>query len=284
MVNWYLGTMGFSYKDWSRVFYPESMAPRKYLGHYSRAFNAVEIDSTFYGTPRIETVQHWLRTTPEDFQICVKTPRKITHELMLQNSFEEMSEFVGILRTLNSKLGVILIQFPPSFTLDGQFHNLETFLTQLRSDMPVAQGIRFAVEFRHRSWYTPRTAEMLGQYQVCWTATEYPNLPNTIYRTTDYLYMRWIGQHGTYHHHDRERVDKTSQFVRWMEHTQQYLDDVNAVYGFFNNDYAGHAPETCNKFKTIVGLPIKPLHPPGALKRCRIRQLKAKQLNGPSFH
>ena len=42
--------MGFSYKDWNGVFYPDGMPPREYLGHYSTVFDSVELDSTFYGT------------------------------------------------------------------------------------------------------------------------------------------------------------------------------------------------------------------------------------------
>ncbi|MCK5314970.1 MAG: DUF72 domain-containing protein [Anaerolineales bacterium] len=262
MVAWYLGTMGFSYKDWERVFYPERLSSRNYLRHYSRYFNAVEIDSTFYGTPRLETVRQWAGITPHDFQICVKTPRRITHESMLKDSVEEMREFVRVVSELGEKLGVILIQFPPSFTCQGFFEILEEFLSHLRSSIAEAKDIRFAVEFRHLSWYTIKTAEMLGNYQVCWTATEYPKLPNKIHKTTDYLYIRWIGQHGTYLHHDREVEDKISQLERWWELIQDNITSIDSIYGFFNNDYSGHAPVTCNKFKSITGLPTKTLRPP----------------------
>ena len=81
MTNWYLGTMGFSYPDWAGTFYPDTLAQRNYLGHYSRFFNAVEIDSTFYGTPRLTTVKRWATSTPADFRFCPKTPRMITHEV-----------------------------------------------------------------------------------------------------------------------------------------------------------------------------------------------------------
>jgi uncharacterized protein YecE (DUF72 family) len=262
MVAWYLGTMGFGYKDWERVFYPDRLSSRNYLRYYSRYFNAVEIDSTFYGTPRLSTVRHWAGITPHDFKICVKTPRRITHELMLKDAVEEMRDFVRVIIELGEKLGVILIQFPPSFTHNRYFNRLEEFLLRLRSSLGKIKDIRFAVEFRHLSCYTTTTAVMLGSYQVCWTATEYPKLPGKIYKTTDYLYIRWIGQHGTYQHHDREREDKTSQLIQWWEQIQDNISNIDAIYGFFNNDYSGHAPVTCNKFKSITGLPTKTLKPP----------------------
>lgn len=262
MVSFYLGTMGFSYKDWERVFYPVGTSPRNYLRHYSKYFNAVEIDSTFYGTPRLKTIEQWAAITPKNFQICVKTPRKITHELMLDNALDEMREFIRVIKKLGRKLGVILIQFPPSFSFGSYYEKLEDFLSQMRARPEASEDIRFAVEFRHISWHTRNTAQMLEKYHVCWAATEYPQMPGEIYRTTEFLYIRWIGQHGTYPQHDQERVDKTSQLEQWWQRIDEHIHDIGALYGFFNNDYSGHAPVTCNKFKNIVGLPTKNIKPP----------------------
>ena len=57
MTLWYLGDMGFSDKDWQGVFYPVGMKPRNYFQHYSKAFIAVEVDATFYGTPKFEVLK-----------------------------------------------------------------------------------------------------------------------------------------------------------------------------------------------------------------------------------
>lgn len=262
MVTMHLGTMGFSYNDWERVFYPDGLPASNYLKHYSKYFNAVEIDSTFYGTPRLSTVKQWAMVTPHDFRICVKTPRKVTHDLMLNQALDDMREFVRTITQLGQKLGVILIQFPPSFTF-GRFNNrLADFLFRLRTSPEAGKATRFAVEFRHQSWYTMKTSKMLEKFDVCWAATEYPGLPTDICRTSDFLYIRWIGRHGTYKHHGHEREDKSPQLQQWWGRIYKHMNDVDAVYGFFNNDYSGHAPATCNKFKNIAGLPIKNLKPP----------------------
>jgi uncharacterized protein YecE (DUF72 family) len=65
-MEWYIGTMGFSYKDWVGVFYPEGLGAREYLTYYSRIFNAVEIDSSFYGTPRLSSIERWAARTAMD--------------------------------------------------------------------------------------------------------------------------------------------------------------------------------------------------------------------------
>jgi uncharacterized protein YecE (DUF72 family) len=255
MTNWYLGTMGFSYADWAGPFYPETLAQGKYLGYYSRFFNAAEIDSTFYGTPRLTTVKRWLAATPADFRFCLKTPRTITHEKSLQSAHLDMAEFLTVVRELKEKLGVILIQLPPSFGID-QFDVLNTFLKELPTDL------RFAVEFRHASWHRSQTEDLLRSHKVCWAATEYPNLPRGAKRTTDFIYFRLIGRHGQFSHHDREQIDRSANLHWWHQHLRTHLTHVDAVYGFFNNDYAGFGPGSCNQFKTLAGLDAPKLQPP----------------------
>jgi len=258
MAEWRLGTMGFGYKDWQEIFYPAGIGSRDYLGHYSKIFNAVEMDTTFYGTPRQSTVDGWSAAVSQDFRFCAKVPRIITHELELVGAAAAMKEFTDALLPLGDKLGAVLIQLPPSFDIT---HHLT--LAAFLEDLPnTAAGVRVAIEFRHPSWYNEQTASLLRSLAVCWAATEYPHLPRQIYVTTDFLYIRWIGQHGTYDHHSHERVDKTPELETWLRQIQAVLDGINIVFGFFNNDYAGFAAGTCNRFKEIAGLPFEPFTPP----------------------
>ncbi|MCI0399498.1 MAG: DUF72 domain-containing protein [Chloroflexi bacterium] len=256
MVDWYLGTMGFSYKeDWSGVFYPEGLPQRDFLAYYSQFFNAVELDSTFYGTPRTEYVERWAAATPAEFKFCAKVPREITHDLRLANAADLMNTFVDTMRLLGDKLGAILVQLPPDFAFD-QIHTLAVFLRHLPPD------VRYAVEFRHPSWHATATGQLLQNHRACWVSTDYVHLPQRVYVTTDFIYIRWIGRHGQYEVKDHERVDMTPRLQAWYEDIQNRLDGINTIYGFFNNDYAGHSPATCNRFKAIVGLPTQELQPP----------------------
>lgn len=254
--------MGFSYKDWKGVFYPADMQERRYLVYYSRVFKSVEIDSTFYGTPNANSVRRWAAVTPQDFRFCLKVPRQITHEARLVGARDEFNRFVDTAALLGDKLGVILFQFPPSFGA-SRLSVLGDFL----SDLP--KGVRFAVEIRAQSWYTAKDetgdlalARVLEQFGVCWAATEYPGLPGRIHLTSDFLYLRWIGQHGTYSDHDHERIDLSENLHAWWQHIQVFLGRVDTLYGYFNNDYAGFAAGTANRFKRIAGLPFKTLKPP----------------------
>ena len=254
-MDWYFGTMGFSWKDWQGVFYPEGIESRDFLAYYSRYFNAVEIDSTFYGIPRESYVKRWAEVTKLGFKICAKTPKAITHEKVLVDVQDETRAFLNTMRLLGEKLGTILVQFPPSFTAD-QMPALVDFLGLLPDDL------RFAVEFRHQSWYTAKTAELLRSHKISWAATEYTDLPKSVEVTADFLYIRFIGEHGRFKRHDREQADVTQQLKWWWQRIQEQADRVHTVYGFFNNDYAGHAPASVNQFKGMLGLPVEEATPP----------------------
>ncbi|MCB0223636.1 MAG: DUF72 domain-containing protein [Anaerolineae bacterium] len=247
MVEWYLGTVGFSYKDWNGVFYPPGTAARQYLAHYSQIFNSVELDSTFYGTPPPERVQQWAMTAPPGFKFSVKTPRQITHDLRLIGAIEPMMTFLETMNLLGDKLGPVLIQLPPSLTI-GAIDTVNDFITALPAEW------RYAVEFRHESWFTPQTAALLAAHRICWVSTEYVDVPKQVVPTTDFLYIRWLGRHGQFEYKGQEQIDVTPQLHWWIDQLQPHLPRFETIYGFFNNDYSGHSPRTCNRFKEMIGL------------------------------
>lgn len=253
-VNWHLGTMGFGYKQWQGIFYPAGMPSRNFLSHYSTRFDAVEIDSTFYGTPRPETVLRWRQATPDQFTFCLKTPKAITHEAPLADGVAAMQAFVETAALLQNKLGCVLIQFGPTFTFN-QAEELNRFLDEL------PQTVCFAVEFRHGSWLREETVALLRPYNICLTATDYIHLPKQITPTADFLYLRFIGPHGQYKTKDKELVDKTADLHAWHEKIKPHLPQFKDIYGFFNNDYSGYSPATCNRFKKMVGLDVEEIRP-----------------------
>lgn len=257
---WCLGTMGFSYSDWQGVFYPLGAKPGDYLHYYSRVFRAVELDSTFYAAPRESQVKRWAQATPPGFLFCAKTPQQITHELRLIDAVDDMKRFVAVMQHLEEKLGAVLLQMPPDFT-SAERDAVERFLPSL------PEGVRFAIEFRHRSWYTSETLELLKAYGVCWAATEYLQLPRDLFRTTDFLYVRWIGQHGRFQNHRAEQLDVSQSLADWKTRLPAEVPHVQRVFGFFNNDFAGFSPATCNRFKVMMGLPTNrfPAEEQGAL-------------------
>lgn len=257
MTTFHLGTMGYGYKDWLGAFYPEKTRPEAYLSLYSRVFDAVEMDTTFYAIPRAEIVERWREQTPDGFVFCPKTPRTITHETKLDNALGLMEEFVQVISLLDNKLGSILIQFPPDFDT-SRAGSLNRFLGRL----PTQSGsvpLRYAVEFRHRSWDTQDTAQLLHDHHVCWTSTEYIIMAARLHRTTDFLYLRFLGRHGAFAQKNRVQKDVLPILEKWRDWLVAELQrekPPTAVYAFFNDDFSGHSPATVNDFKALLSLPV----------------------------
>jgi uncharacterized protein YecE (DUF72 family) len=247
MVDWFLGTIGFTYPEWKGSFYPAGLPGSQSLNYYSRVFNAVEINTTFYGPQPPEQIARWVLATPGNFRFCLKAPRRVTHELRLRDADGEMRMLVDSASGLGEKLGAVLIQLPPSLNASEK-PALEMFLKNL------PEGPRYALEFRHASWYVPGTADLLRSYNVAWVATDYEDLPVEIFQTSDFLYIRWIGKHNVIPHTGREVIDRTARLSGWIERIKSCQPGIQTIFGFFDNDYAGHSPATCSRFKALAGL------------------------------
>ena len=258
-MDWRLGTMGFSYGDWAGPFYPPGTKPGDYLAHYARHFNAVELDTTFHAVPPPDRFRRWAEVTPADFLFAVKTPKAVTHDVPPDRGVGPMLEFLDAARALGEKLGVVLIQYPPHFEAD-QFPQLAAFLAALPRD------VRFAVELRNRTWGARRTLDLLREHRCCLVAAEYLSRPGRIHVTTDFLYVRWVGEHGRFPTHEREQADTTESLNWWKTELDAAAGAASTTWGFFNNDFAGYAVGTCNRFKSILGLPVvEPPAIPGGL-------------------
>ena len=144
---------------------------------------------------------------------------------------------------------MILIQFLPSFDVA----HAKVF-TEFLEQMPRNQT--FAVEFRHPSWYIPQTKDLLSKYDICWAASEFPGVPRKVDLTTDFVFIRLVGQHGRFAAHNREQIDVVPQLEKWWTWIRSRADQVLSVYVFFNDDYSGHAPASANRLKEIMGLPV----------------------------
>ena len=123
----YVGTSGFSYKEWRGVFYPEEIRPADYLKYYRDHFNAVEINSTYYGIPKARVFENMVQNTPDDFEFMVKANKVTTHELSDRDVAEEFNESILPLKE-SGRLSGILAQFPWSFRND---HNNRRYLSEL---------------------------------------------------------------------------------------------------------------------------------------------------------
>src|SRR5262245_49187108 len=158
MANIWLGTSGFSYKEWKDKFYPPDLPAQEMLRFYATRLNAVEIDSTFYRMPTTKTLESWTAATPDGFRFAVKASQQITHRQRLKVPSDALDYFMGAVPTLGARLGLVLFQLPPFFHAD--LARLDAFLSVL------PRGVRTAFEFRHDSWFTPDVYAALERHNV----------------------------------------------------------------------------------------------------------------------
>ncbi len=242
-----IGCSGWSYKDWQGAFYPRDLAPKDYLKFYSKVFNCVEIDSSFYRIPNAFMINQWRNNTPEGFLFSPKLPKKITHDNKLEDSESTLIYFYSMVSKLKEKLGPIAIQLPPSIKLDTHFEVMKKFISQLSPEF------KHAVEFRHKSWFTPEVYGLLKKSNISmvWSLNQYLETPPEV--TADYVYLRLVG--------DREltefkgiQKDRTEDMKRWASVVEETSGKFESGYIFFNNHFAGFSPESANEFRRLLGL------------------------------
>lgn len=237
MNNIFLGTSGWSYREWIGPFYKK--AEKSMLRAHSKVFKTAEINSTFYAYPSKGTVMGWVKYSPINHIFCAKLPKLITHDKKLNLELgveEDLLQFCDLIRPilLNGKLGPLLIQLPPTygFNLD----HLEKFFKILPGEF------RFAVEFRNLSWMKKETWTLLNNYGIAYTIVDEPLLPPEVKVTADFAYFRWHG-HGNRpwfnYHYTKEELEP------WIPKVTQVAKGVKKVYGYFNNHFHGYAVENC---------------------------------------
>lgn len=249
-----IGCQGWSYPEWIGVFYPPGARQEHYLPFYARVFDTVELDTTFYHPPRPSVARSWARHTPDDFVFAAKVPRAITHEAGLAGVAERLDAFARSLDPLGEKLGPLLVQLPAAFRrTDETARTLDAFLAA------APEGIRLAVEFRHRSWQVPATHAALGARGAALAWTEWRDLPEAPEVTADFLYVRWLGDREDIDRVDRVVIDRSASFDRWEAALRRALPRVREVFGYFNNHWAGHSPASAHELKRRLGLaPVDP--------------------------
>jgi uncharacterized protein YecE (DUF72 family) len=240
-----LGTQGFAFDDWVGPFYPPGTAKADYLARYAYHFHTVEIDSTFYGTPRPAVVRGWYDRTPADFVFAAKFPRTITHDKQLAEAEGEGTEFVTVMQGLEEKLAVLTLQFAFDFE-PAQLPRLERFLEGLPS------GPRYAVEVRHRGWLTAAFGQMLRARGVALVLQDLYTMPRMDWLTAPFTVIRWLGRRSDIERFDRLQIDRTRELATWASRVRRFLDAGVDVYGYFNNHFAGHSPGSARQFEEML--------------------------------
>ncbi len=246
----FIGTSGWVYSHWKEIFYPPKLPPSDYLNFYSRHFNTTEINSSFYHLPRATTFQKWYNQTPKDFVFSTKASRFITHIKRLESVEESWGQFIENALNLKEKLGPILFQFPPSFKADREnIQRLKEFL-QLLANYSLSTThypLKYAFEFRHKTWIDKKVFDLLKKYNVAWVISDSSRYPKSETITADFVYIRMHGPGALFasKYSDKDLKELAQKIA-------EYIKQGKDVFVYFNNDFYGYAPENAKELINLL--------------------------------
>jgi len=285
-----VGTSSWADPGFVEHWYPKGLPARERLGFYSARFDAVELNSSFYAVPQLSTVSAWAEVTPEGFIFDVKLHRLlsghaaqlkelpvelrddaetnergrvIADRVLVDEMVRRTAEAMGPLADAG-KLGAYLLQLTPAF--DPRDHSLDEVL-------PVIEGLApatVAVEFRRRSWASPKRLEevldWLSAHGAAFVSVDSPPgdhvpiFPPIDAVTNEALaYMRCHGRNTEGYLHGRsvaERFDydySGEELEEIAGRARSLEQEAEQVHVMFNNNARELAPKAARGLRSVLG-------------------------------
>ena len=251
MVKLSIGTAGFFYKDWIGPFYPKNLQKAQYLEYFSKFFNLVEINSTFYNLPSEDMVINWNHRVPENFRFIVKVWQQISHNLDDQDLDSHIIEFFSRLNELKPKIIRFLLQFPPWFKYsESHLQKLVLLLKKIPSEY------KYIIELRDNSWYD---SEILSKFidgeKLILGTTYMPGIIPYYMPNQNIYYIRMIGDREltVFNRIQRDQNDALNDLYKNIQNLIK-TPNIYEIFIIVNNHFQGYAPESVNIIKKKFGL------------------------------
>ncbi len=264
-----MGCAVWAYKAWVGDLFPTGSRAADFLQLYSRRFTTVEGNTTFYSTPDPETVQRWATETPSGFEFCLKLPRELTHQGLLEPHIPGAIAFLDRMRGLGDRLGPLFAQLPPSYGPE-LIQDLKAFLQAWpRSSTPLT------LEVRHPGWFVPNQAQRLNAllqdlgvgrvlldtrpiYECpdnpqLLSERKKPQLPLELSVTAEFSLIRYIS------HPD---LSLNQPYLEaWAQQVEQGLRQGTRIYFFVHCPIEARSPQTARHFQQLLEQQETPVPP-----------------------
>ena len=227
----YVGTSGYSYKEWKGRFYPEKISASEMLSYYASRLPAVELNNTYYRLPQTSTVENWRAHVPDNFRFAVKAPQTITLYRRLKDVDAQTRQLLETVSVLEDRLGAVLFRLPEDMKKD--LGRLESFLKKLPADTPAA------FDFRHPTWFDTEVHELLHRHNRVLVVSDTDESPTThIDKTADWGYVRLR----------RVQYSKT-ELAKWVKRIR--AQDWKTAFVFFKHEDEGTGPKLAAQFISL---------------------------------
>jgi uncharacterized protein YecE (DUF72 family) len=286
-----VGTASWSDPGFVEHWYPKKMPAGERLGWYAQHFESVEVNSTFYSVPEPRMVERWCAATPDDFMFDVKlhqlfsfhsTPAKLLppdlqrraktdargnvkatpdlQEALLKTFLRSMSIFRRA-----GKLGVLLLQLSPAFSLrKHQLNELEPLIEML-SDYDLA------IEFRNRNWAVgdqlESTIDFVRKRRAIFVNVDAPAsdhftvMPSDVDEVTNpkAAYLRLHGRNAKAYIRGKTvaaRFDydySGEEIAEVAERSEKLAKQARELHVIFNNNNLDYAPRAALRLRAALG-------------------------------
>ncbi|MBN2534327.1 MAG: DUF72 domain-containing protein [Spirochaetales bacterium] len=256
MSKIYIGTSGYSYKDWVGPVYPPGTQQKDFLDLYSKDFSIVELNFSYYKMPDRNMLEQMLIKTDERFLFSIKAHKSLTHEID-DKSMVQAGQFKETIHPLlhSKRIGAVLFQFPYSFhyTVENR-----KYLDLLSREF---EGIPAAFEFRSNEWIKESVFDTLKARGISFVNVDEPELPKLITPmdivTSDPAYIRfhgrnrkewWKGTNVTRYDYLYEKEELES----WIPKIERIIEKAKILLISFNNHYKGQAVQNAKILKDML--------------------------------
>jgi uncharacterized protein YecE (DUF72 family) len=205
-------------------------------------FRTAELNASYYRWPADGAFARWRRVLTDDFVLSVKAPRGLTHHHRLYAPERWIRRIAAGLSRLGPRLGVLLVQLPPS--LERDHARLAYFLRALPRDL------RVAVEFRHRSWHHESIFALLAEHGAAYCVISGAQLPCVLRSTARFVYARL---HGPDHEHLYAGSYSDDDLRWWADRIREWQGAGREVFLYFNNDGHGNAVRNALRLRELLG-------------------------------
>jgi uncharacterized protein YecE (DUF72 family) len=239
-----IGTSGWSYDHWSEVLYPPGLPVSARLDRYTKEFDTVELNASFYRWPRDATFAGWRQRLPDGFTMTVKAHRGLTHYRRLTSPEPWVERFERCWKALGDRRETLLVQLHPGQARDDA--RLDNFLSCMPDWIPVA------MELRHPSWNDPEVYAILERHGAAYVVMSGAKVATIPRATADLVYVRMHGPaqdsmyHGSY---------PDDELRTWADRVLEWDGQGRRVLVYFNNDLGGHAVRNARKLKEFLTTP-----------------------------
>ncbi|MBA3679852.1 MAG: DUF72 domain-containing protein [Bacteroidetes bacterium] len=222
MHKYNIGCSGYYYQNWKNKFYPVKLQPKQWLEYYSSVFNTVELNGTFYRTPKLEDLKRYAAVTKDDFTFSAKMSKYISHIIKMKDSKESIDQFQELIfNGLEKKLDCFLFQLPPTF------HYTEENLNRIIENVP--HQPHNVIELRHISWWNEDVETAFKKANLTFCNVDYPGLKSHIISTSNLFYFRF---------HGNPELFKSAYTVEELRHFSNSFPNENKnQFVYFNNTY-----------------------------------------------